>query len=253
MPTPRENDKLRLMPPVRMIFRQHKRRYGARRIASQLKEEGQTCSPRRVAELLKVQGLKAIQPKSFKPRTTESRHRLGYSPNLLLDNNEFTKVGQIVVADITYIPLQGGAFSYLAVLMDRVSRKIIGWSFSTDMTESLVIGALKMAIHTLAMTDGVIHHSDRGGQYASVNYRSLFRRARISQSMRRADNCYDNAFMESCYGTLKNELEMTQYENHQAAHREIKEYLTYYNVQRKHSALGYLTPNQFESFHRQPK
>src|SRR3989442_14848393 len=92
----------------------------------------------------------------------------------------------------------------------------------------------------------VIHHSDRGGQYASDNYRSLLRRAGFRQSMSRADNCYDNAFMESCFGTFKTELEMTEYENHRTARRKIAEYIDYYRTERKHSALGYLTPIQFE-------
>ena len=108
------------------------------------------CSPRRATELMKTQGLLAIQPKSFKPKTTDSRHRRGYSPNLLLESSLPTDIIQLWVGDITYIPISGGAFRYLATLMDRCSRKIVGWSLGTDMTDALVVAALRMAIKTRA-------------------------------------------------------------------------------------------------------
>jgi transposase InsO family protein len=206
-----------------------------------------------VGKLLKIQGLKAIQPKSYKPRTTESRHRLGYSPNLLLECDEPTAVRQLVVGDITYIPIQGGTFSYLATLMDRFSRRIVGWHLGTDMTEDLVMEALQMAIRNGETMSEQIHHSDRGGQYAGARYRAMLRRAGMRQSMSRADNCYDNAFMESCFGTLKTELEMSEYENHRAALKAVREYISYYNMQRRHSSLGYLTPVQFEELHSHQK
>src|SRR5439155_23868097 len=117
-----------LTPRVRALFWKHRRRYGARRIASALADLGERCSPRRVAKLLKTQGLRAIQPKSFVPKTTDSRHRLGYSPNLLLEIVDPTSINQLWVGDITYIPLRRGIFSYLAMLMDRFSRCIVGWS-----------------------------------------------------------------------------------------------------------------------------
>jgi putative transposase len=242
-----------LMPLVRMIFRTHRRRYGARRIADELRDLGHECSPRRAARLLKIQGLRAIQPKSFKPKTTDSRHRLGYSPNLLLEADDPDGVNQLWVGDITYVPLKGGVFAYLAALMDRFSRRIVGWHLGRDMTESLVLKTLQMAIHQRDATDGLIHHIDRGGQYAGGTYRALLRRGRMRQSMSRADNCYDNAFMESCFGTLKTELEMTEYENYRTAAHEVRAYIRYYNFDRKHSAIGYLTPDNFESFLNRPK
>lgn len=237
----------RLLPLVRTIFKRHRRRYGSRRIAVELKESGHPCSPRRVAKLMKIQGLIAIQPKSYKPRTTESRHRLGYSPNLLLERDEPVAVRELIVGDITYIPIRGGTFSYLAVLMDRYSRRIVGWHLGTDMTEELVTKALKMAIANGVTTQGQIHHTDRGGQYAGKRYRAMLSRAGIQQSMSRADDCYDNAFMESCFGTLKTELEMTEYENHRIALKAVHEYISYYNLDRRHSSLGYLTPINFEN------
>jgi len=252
-PTVHEQRDDELRPLIRIIFRKHKRRYGARRIADELRDAGHECSVRRVRKLLKTQGLKAIQPKSFQPRTTNSRHRLGYSPNLLLDENEPDGVNQLWVGDITYIRLRGGTFCYLAELMDRFSRRIIGWNLGMDMTESLVLKVLRRAIRERHLTDRLIHHTDRGGQYAGTEYRGILRRANIRQSMSRAADCYDNAFMESCFGTLKRELEMTQYNSHREAHAEIAQYIRYYNFERKHSGIEYLKPAQFEALFNQPE
>jgi putative transposase len=235
-----------LMPLIRDIFWKHKRRYGARRIAVELVAAGQPCGVDRVAKLLKIQGLKAIQPKSFKPRTTDSRHTLGYSPNLLLSAPPPQCVNQIWVADITYIPLRNAGFAYLALVMDLYSRRVLGWRLGEHMTEELVLNALHQAIRSRQPPAGLIHHSDRGGQYAGHDYRSVLRRAAMRQSMSRAANCYDNAFMESCFGTIKTELEMTEYENMSAALQEIASYQAYYNLERRHSSLGYLSPNDFE-------
>jgi putative transposase len=235
-----------LTPLVRAVFWKHRRRYGARRIARDLADRGQTCSPRRVAKLLKTQGLRAIQPKSFVPKTTDSRHGLGYSPNLLLETAEPTALNQLWVGDITYVPLRGGSFCYLATLMDRYSRYLVGWNLDDTMTEGLVLPVLRMAIGARQPPADLIHHTDRGGQYAGTRYRAVLRRAGFRQSMSRAANCYDNAFMESCFGTIKTELEMTEYDNQRAARREIAEYLHYYLTERKHSSLSYLTPQQFE-------
>jgi len=245
--TKRDSADMKLIPKVNTIFRFHRRRYGTRRIASTLADQGEIVGRRRVAKIMKSQGLIAIQPKSFQPRGTESRHRLGYSPNLLLDAREVTSINKLWVGDITYIPIAEIRFGYLAILMDRFSRRVVGWKLCDDMTETLVLEAMRMAITNRSPTVGLIHHSDRGGQYAGKSYRGVLRRANISQSMSRADNCYDNAFMESCFGTLKNELEIDEYTNMRIATNEISGYLDYYNVDRKHSSLNYLTPNQFES------
>ncbi len=252
-PSARTQQDAELTPLVRALFWKHRRRYGARRIADTLHDLGQPCGPRRVAKLLKSQGLRAIQPKSFVPKTTESRHGLGYSPNLLLEAPPPTGINQLWVGDITYVPLRGGAFSYLAMLMDRYSRSIVGWRLDETMTEDLVLPALRMAIRDRQPPARLIHHTDRGGQYAGARYRDILRRANFQQSMSRVANCYDNAFMESCFGTIKTELEMTEYENHRAALLEIAEYIDYYQTERKHSALDYLTPQQFESLRPPPK
>lgn len=252
-PSPRDERDAELTPLLRAVFWKHRRRYGTRRIASELADLGERCGPRRVAKLLKTQGLRAIQPKSFVPKTTDSRHGLGYSPNLLVEAPHPTGLDELWVGDITYVPLHSGAFCYLAMLMDRFSRSIVGWHLDETLCDGLVLPVLGRAIRDRQPPERVIHHTDRGGQYASARYRAVLRRGRFRQSMSRADNCYDNAFMESCFGTIKTELEMTEYENHQAARREIGEYIDYYLTERKHSALGYLTPRQFELNHTRSK
>lgn len=236
----------RLLAIIRSIFWEHKRRYGARRIAKELAARKLPGSRRRVARLMAEMGLVAIQPRSFRPRTTNSRHTLGYSPNLIAETASPSCINQLWVGDITYIPLSGRTFLYLAMIMDRYSRRIVGWELQNHLRESLVLEALRSAIATRRPKPGLIHHSDRGGQYAGVKYRQVLDRARMAQSMSRADNCYDNAFMESCFGTLKTELEMKPYESYRIAHKEIPDYIRYYNTRRRHSSLHYMTPDEYE-------
>lgn len=237
-------------PEIDEIFWRHRRRYGARRIAVELSRRGLACGVARVARLLKSRGLRAIQPKSYKPRTTESRHRLGYNQNLLAGRKAPSKVNEVWVGDITYIPLEtrttGGRFGYLALLMDLYSRRIVGWEYAHSMDEELVLAALRRAIRARQPGSGLIHHSDRGGQYAGGRYRAVLRRSGMRQSMSAAGHCYDNAFMESCFGTIKTELELVEYGNAAEALRELGSYIAYYNGERLHSALGYVSPSAFE-------
>ena len=243
----RRREDNRLKPMIRTIFREHRRRYGARRIAKELSARSAVCSRRRVGRLMRQLGLVAIQPRSFKPRTTDSRHTLGYSPNLLVDAPPPDGENQVWVGDITYLPLLDGHFLYLALLMDLFSRRIVGWDLQDHLREPLVLTALRAAIALRQPPPGLIHHTDRGGQYAGGEYRALLARARMLQSMSRANDCYDNAFMESCFGTLKTELEMKPYRSGQIARKEIPAYIRYYNTRRRHSALNYMTPEEFET------
>jgi putative transposase len=247
-----ERDK-ELMPVIEEVFWHHRRRYGARRIAVELSSRGIACGVTRVARLMKTAGFRAIQPKSYQPKTTESRHRLGYNQNLLAGRKTPEKINEVWVGDITYIPLgtrtSRGRFGYLALLMDLCSRKIVGWEYGSSMTEDLVLGALRRAIQERQPGAGLIHHTDRGGQYASKRYRDMLRRSKMPQSMNAAANCYDNAFMESCFGTVKTELELVEYASGPEAVRELTSYIRYYNAERRHSSLGYVSPAEFE---RQP-
>jgi transposase InsO family protein len=131
--------------------------------------------------------------------------------------------------------------------MDRYSRRIVGWDLQDYLKEALVLAALRAAIAARQPPPDLIHHSDRGSQYAAAAYRRTLARARMRQSMSRAANCYDNAFMESCFGSLKTELEMKPYPDAPLARKEIPEYIRYYNTRRRHSALGYLSPEAFEA------
>jgi transposase InsO family protein len=246
-PSRRAREDADLKPLIREIFWEHKRRYGARRIAQELSWRGKCCDVGRVGRLLREMGLKAIQPKSYRPRTTDSRHRLGYSPNLLLESSPPGGINQVWVGDISYVPLRGGDFLYLAMLMDLYSRRIVAWELRDHMKESLVLAVLRGAIALRQPGADLIHHSDRGGQYAGKGYRRVLGRAGMCQSMSRADSCYDNAFMESCFGTIKTELEMECYENEAIARTEIGGYIRYYNTRRRHSSLDYQTPEEFEA------
>jgi len=245
-PSSRARREAELTPLLRALFWKHQRRYGARRLAVDLADLGHVCSRRLVRTIMKKEGLRAIQPKSFVPKTTDSRHLLGYSPNLILDTPDPSGINQLWVGDITYVPLRDGDFGYLASLMDRYSRDIVGWELAETMTDELTLAALRMAIRERQPPALLVHHTDRGGQYASHRYRAVLRRAGMRQSMSRAGNVYDNAFMESCFGTIKTELEMTEYDNCEEARQAIAEYIAYYRTERRHSALGYLSPLQFQ-------
>jgi putative transposase len=239
-----------LIPEISAVFWRHRRRYGARRIAVELARHGIACGVARVARLLKTQGFRAIQPRSYQPRTTESRHRLGYNQNLLAGRAAPSGINEVWVGDITYIPITArhgrSRFGYLALLMDLWSRRIVGWEYGSAMDEDLVLGALRRAIQERQPAPGLIHHTDRGGQYAGKRYREVLRRAGVRQSMTAAESCYDNAFMESCFGTVKTELELVEYRGDPEAVREISDYIGYYNMERRHSSLGYVSPAEFE-------
>jgi putative transposase len=234
---------------VTAVFRAHKRRYGIRRICAALKEEQIRIGKYKCRRILKEHGLRAIQPRSFVPRTTQSRHPYPISPNLLLDRPAPSKPDQVWVGDITYIPLAEGRWAYLSVWMDLYSRRIVGWQLEGHMREELVITSLNKALQTRSIKAGLVVHSDRGGQYAGGEFRKLLRKRKMAQSMSRADDPYDNAAMESFFSRLKAELlEDGMFESLEDARTEIFEYIEmYYNTHRKHSSLNYQSPTEYEN------
>jgi transposase InsO family protein len=229
-------------------FQEHKRRYGSRRLAAAICSEGETVSRYKAGKVLNKYGLKAIQPRSFVPKTTDSRHPYRISPNLLLDRKMPQNPNEVWVGDITYIPLSGGQWAFLAVWMDLFSRRIVGWHIDDNMHEALIRKAFVKALRCRKKNKGLIAHSDRGGQYAGKIFRKLLATNECLQSMSRADNPYDNAFMESYFSRFKAELLQDGiFETLDDARTEIFEYIEmYYNTKRIHSSLNYLSPDAYE-------
>lgn len=241
--------KSKLADRVKEVFYLHRRRYGARRISAELKAEGVAVGRRLAGVLMRKQSLTAIGPKRFVPKTTDSKHSFGYSPNLLKESvGEPIEKGQVIVGDITYLPLQNGRFCYLATFQDKFTRRIVGWQVSERMTAQLVLDALNRARSRRLIGRGAIIHTDRGSQYASVEYRRLLCINGFRQSMSAKGNCYDNAQAESFFSRFKTELiEGGSFESLEQAKSEIFSYIEgYYNRIRRHSSLGYLSPLEFE-------
>ena len=237
-----------LAPKVEEAFWFHSRRYGSRRIAAELGRKV-VIGRHRVRRLMREQDLHAIQPRRFVPRTTNSRHGQRMSPNLLLERAiKVDRPRQVIVGDITYLPLQDEDWAYLATWMDLFSRKIVGWQIADSMTAELVIEALKRAILRERLPAGLIVHSDRGGQYVDTEFRALLNQHGFEQSMSRADETYDNAHAESLFSRYKAELlEDGAFADVEQARSETFAYIEgYYNRVRRHSALGYLSPEDFE-------
>jgi len=237
-----------LAPKVEEVFWQNSRRYGSRRIAAKLRRKV-VIGRHRVRRLMREQSLQAIQPRSYVPRTTNSKHGQRMSPNLLLEREiKVDRPRQVIVSDITYLPLQNGRWAYLATWMDLFSRKIVGWQVADSMTAELVIEALKKAILREHLPKGLIVHSDRGGQYVDTEFRKLLDQHGFEQSMSRADETYDNAYAESLFSRYKAELlEGGAFTNVEQAKSETFAFIEgYYNRDRLHSSLGYLSPEEFE-------
>lgn len=249
-PKEQKREQQHLEQQVVEVFCEHKRRYGVRRISAELKQRGARVGRYRCRRIMQRRGLKAIQPRCFVPRTTQSRHPYAISPNLLLDREPPTRPAEVWVGDITYIPLAEGRWAYLAVWMDRYSRKVVGWQLEAHMREELVIKALLRALNSCCLhPEGLIVHSDRGGQYAGGEFRRLLHKRKILQSMSRADDPYDNAFAESYFSRLKAELlQGGAFDSLEDARTEIFEYIEmYYNTRRRHSGLDYQSPMEYEN------
>jgi transposase InsO family protein len=240
-----------LLAQIRAIFAAGREVYGYRRVHAQLAAT-QPCGRDRVARLMRAATLQPKHRRPFKV-TTQSQHERPIAPNLL--GQDFTAAGlnQKWLADITYIPTDEG-WLYLAAIEDLFSRFIAGWAMENTLTDLLTCNSLQMALGRRHPAEGLIHHSDRGGQYASDAYKALLNKAHIVQSMSEAGNAYDNAPMESFFSRLKNELtHHRHYRTRQEARRDIFEYIeVFYNRQRVHSALGYRSPLDFEALFATP-
>lgn len=232
---------------VKEKFYFHRWRYGAKRLSGELKDNGIKAGCFLVSRVMREEGLVARQPKRFKPRTTDSRGTKRPSPNLLKDvDNTALGAGDAMVGDITYLPMTGGRFCYLAMFQDVRTKRLAGWSVSTRMTAGLVTDALKMALRRGFVNRQAIIHTDRGSQYASNEFRQLIARCGLRQSMSGKGNCYDNAQAESFFSRFKTEAEMRIFGSVEEARSEAFDYIDcYYNRVRRHSTLGTTIP-EFE-------
>jgi putative transposase len=226
----------------------HKRRYGTRRLVSELADEGIQAGRQTVRTILADHGLRAIQPKSFVPKTTQSHPNLKGSPNILLEREPASAPDGVYVGDIIYLPLVNGKFAYLATLQDVFTKNIVGWDIADHMREELVLNALEKAIIQRRPKAGLIVHTDGGGQYASKAFRKKLTALGFLQSMTRRDNHYDNAQAESLFSRFKAELlEDGVFLDVEDAKQESFDYLEgYYNTGRRHSSLGNNSPLNFE-------
>jgi transposase InsO family protein len=233
---------------VRQEFTWHSARYGTRRLRAELHAQGHRVGRWRIRRTLAAAGLRAQQPRSFVPRTTDSHPHVRAAPNRLLGQPAPTAPNQVWVGDITYLPKQGGGWLYLAMRLDRYSRKVVGWEVRESMPEDLVSEALRRALAVRQPAAGLLIHSDQGSQYSATAFKALVARHQAVQSMSRRGNCYDNAHAESFWSRLKTELlDGGSFRNLSEARLEISHYLAYYNAERRHSALSYLAPNHFET------
>jgi putative transposase len=243
----RKKKDLELKEKIRATYEQNKKRYGSPRIHDALDLQGIKCSKKRIERLMREMGIQAKHKRQFKV-TTKSNHDYPVANNLLDRNFQADAPNQKWVADITYIRTFEG-WLYLAAVMDLYSRKIIGWAMAETMTATLATTALEMAIQRRHPLKGLLHHSDRGVQYASKAYQKILKKYGTVCSMSRKGNCWDNAPMESFFSTLKAECIAGKiYLNRILAKREIFEYIeVYYNRKRLHSAIGSMIPDNYEN------
>ncbi|MGR3344131.1 MAG: IS3 family transposase [Paracoccaceae bacterium] len=234
-----------LLKAIQLIFKQNKKRYGAPRIHAQLRRDGWAASKKKVAKLMKEHNICPPRKQKRVPVTTDSKHGLAPSPNLLDRKFDLLFPNTVWLADITYVGTDQG-WLYLASVKDMATREIVGWSMSNSLHSTLCQDALKMAIMRHHPPKGLILHSDRGSQYASGDYRKIISACGFTQSMSRKGNCLDNAPMESFFSSIKTELvHGAQFKTHVQARAEIFEYIEiYYNRQRLHSGIGYRTPQE---------
>jgi putative transposase len=237
-----------LAQQIHRVYQQKKGRYGSPRVTQQLRREGQVCNHKRVERLMRQQGLKGCSSRKRRVRTTDSNHDQPIAPNLLLGRAAPSRPNEVWVADITYVPTAEG-WLFLAAVMDLYSRQILGWSVWESLEAGGTLQALKRALVNRRNPTGVIHHSDRGVQYACHAYRQQLKAAGLIASMSRRANCYDNAAMEAFWSTLKREaMAQSAGWSKDRVRRELFEYIEgTYNRSRLHSSLGYQSPVDFEN------
>lgn len=255
-PGPRFEQNQQLLGPMEAIHHhRHTRAYGSPRMTHELRSLGLTCSENRVARLMRSQGMRARPRKPFRPKTTKADHAAHPSPNLLALAGSAQRPGTHLVSDITYIPTLEG-WLYLALVIDLFSRTILGWKLSDSLQADVVSGALQRALATGLISKNALFHSDRGCQYSAGSTRQLLARHGLRQSMSAAGHCYDNAYAESAFASLKAELpnDGQPFPSKQVARNALFDYLeTFYNRIRRHSALGYQSPRAFLNHYFQNK
>lgn len=252
-PSQRRREDERLGAEIRAIHQRTRERYGSPRVHAELRAQGRKVSRKRVARLMSENGLRGVCRRRFR-RTTDSSHSHPIAPNLLSQNFTAADPDQVWVGDITYIwTLEGWA--YLAVLLDLCSRRVIGWALRASLSRELALAALRKALRMKGdVVRGAIHHTDRGSQYASNEYRRILVANGLRQSMSASGNCFDNAVAESFFATLKKELvHRYVFATRTEAYDAIAEYIeSFYNSERRHSALDYATPLEHERIMRGP-
>ena len=242
----RSGDNRILLSHIRIAHGQSRKTYGSPRVTEELNESGIDCGANRVARLMREHGLKGKRVKKYQV-TTDSKHNYPVAPNLLNRQFDVSCPNRVWVSDITYIRTSEG-WLYLAGVVDLHSRMVVGWSMSHRITEELTLDALNHALIRRQPSNGLLHHSDRGSQYASGNYQKLLRDHQITCSMSRKGDCWDNAVMESFFATLKTELIYHErFLKRENAKLKIFDYIEmFYNRKRRHSSLGYKSPVEFE-------
>ena len=237
-----------LAEKIRAVHEENRGVYGSPRVHRDLAARGEKVCENTVARVMRAEGISGKIKKKFVPRTTDSGHTLTPAPNVLDRQFAADAPDRKWAADITYVPTDEG-WLYLAAVIDLCSRRIVGWSMAGHMKAELVADALLMALGMRSPPPGLLHHSDRGVQYACEDYQHLLRSNGIVCSMSRKGDCYDNAAMESFWATLKTELvHHEHYATHEQARASVFEYIeVFYNRKRLHSSLGYMSPETFEA------